>query len=243
MQGPSNGDTRVLEARESAPRALSPDELLRGKLGKVDLSTPLANEEHSDSARQHEYSLVYWSTSVRRRTSAVTRFFLAALTNYVTGMSVCLFRNVRLPSHEPIAFDPKVIATGLRPSRSLTAVFFAPPDQVDAFFRACAMQITINPFGEWRRVATVEASSRAKDLADLIYDNALKFRLVEADCPKPTFRRYDLIVDTTEGERRCARTTWAVLSAMQHAAAHGFIDKYRVRARYDVVYGSLKSPS
>jgi hypothetical protein len=90
------------------------------------------------------------------------------------------------------------------------------------------MQITINPFGEWRRVATVEVSSRVKDLPALVQDDTLRFRLVQADSPRRTFRRYDLVVDSTEGERRCARTAWAVLSAMQEAATHGCIDKYRV---------------
>jgi hypothetical protein len=90
------------------------------------------------------------------------------------------------------------------------------------------MQITINPFGEWRRVATVEVGSRVKDLPSLIHDATLKFRLVEADSPQRTFRRYELVVDSSEGERRCARTAWAVLSAMREAAEHGCIDRYRV---------------
>ena len=90
------------------------------------------------------------------------------------------------------------------------------------------MHITINPFGEWHRVATVEVSARVKDLPALVQDHMLKFRLVEADSPRRTYRRYHLVVDSAEGERRCARTAWAVLSAMQEAATHGCIDKYRV---------------
>lgn len=90
------------------------------------------------------------------------------------------------------------------------------------------MQLTLNPFGDWRRVATVEVSSRVKDLPALVQDDTLKFRLVEVDSQRRTFRRYDLVVDSTEGERRCARTACTVLSAMQAAAAHGCIDKYRV---------------
>ncbi len=90
------------------------------------------------------------------------------------------------------------------------------------------MQLTINPFGEWRRVATVEVSSRVKDLPSLVQDARLKFRLVEADSGRRNVRRYDVVVDSTEGERRCARTAWAVLSAMQQAATCGCIDKYRV---------------
>jgi hypothetical protein len=90
------------------------------------------------------------------------------------------------------------------------------------------MNITINPFGDWRRVATVEVSSRVKDLPDVVRDSAMKFRLVEADSPRRRFRLYDLIVDSTEGERRCARTAWAVLSAMRHAATEGCIDQFRV---------------
>ena len=90
------------------------------------------------------------------------------------------------------------------------------------------MQLTVNPFGQWRRVATVEVSSRVTDLPALVEDDTLKFRLVEADSPLRNRRRYDLVVDFAEGERRCARTAWAVLSAMQQAASHGCIDQYRV---------------
>lgn len=90
------------------------------------------------------------------------------------------------------------------------------------------MQITINPFGEWRRVATIEVSSRVKDLPVLVRDETLKFRLVEADSPRRTFQRFDLVVDSTEGEHRCARTARAVLGAMREAASHGCIEDYRV---------------
>ena len=90
------------------------------------------------------------------------------------------------------------------------------------------MKITINPFGKWHRVATVEVGSQVKDLPSLVQDDTLKFRLVEANSPQRHFRRYDLIVDSTQGERRCARTAWAVLSAMREAATHGCIDQYRV---------------
>ena len=48
------------------------------------------------------------------------------------------------------------------------------------------MQITINPFGGWRRVATVEVGSRVKDLPSLVHDDTLRFRLVEADSPRRT---------------------------------------------------------
>jgi hypothetical protein len=89
------------------------------------------------------------------------------------------------------------------------------------------VNLTLNPFGKWHRVATVEVSSRVRDLPTLVQDDRLKFRLVEADSPRRSFRRYDLIVDSTEGERRCARTAWTVLSAMRDAAAAGCIDRYR----------------
>jgi hypothetical protein len=90
------------------------------------------------------------------------------------------------------------------------------------------MKITINPFGKWRRVATVEVGPRVKDLPTLVQDDTLRFQLVEAESPRRSFRRYDLLVDSTEGERRCARTAWAALSAMREAATHGCIDQFRV---------------
>jgi hypothetical protein len=90
------------------------------------------------------------------------------------------------------------------------------------------VNITLNPFGHWRRIATVEVSSRVRDLPALVQDDTLTFRLVEASSPRRSFRRYDLVVDSTTGERRCARTAWTVLTAMQHAADIGCIDQYRV---------------
>jgi hypothetical protein len=90
------------------------------------------------------------------------------------------------------------------------------------------VNLTLNPFGKWHRVATVEVSSRVRDLPTLVQDDRLKFRLVEADSPRRSSRRYDLVVDSTEGERRCARTAWTVLNAMQKAAELGCIDRYRV---------------
>jgi hypothetical protein len=90
------------------------------------------------------------------------------------------------------------------------------------------VNITLNPFGNWHRVATVEVSSSVKDLPALVQDDSLKFRLVETDSPRRRFRRFDLIVDSTEGERRCARTAWIVLNAMQNAATLGCLDQFRV---------------
>lgn len=90
------------------------------------------------------------------------------------------------------------------------------------------MRFTINPFGEWRRVATIEVGPRVTDLPTLVQDDTLRFQLVEADSSRSSFRRYDLVVDSTEGERRCARTAWAVLSAIREAATHGCIDQFRV---------------
>lgn len=90
------------------------------------------------------------------------------------------------------------------------------------------MNITLNPFGEWHRVATVEVDSRVKDLPTLIRDDRLHFRLVETESPHRSVRRYNLVVDSAAGERRCARTAWAVLSAMGDAATDGRLDRYRV---------------
>jgi len=90
------------------------------------------------------------------------------------------------------------------------------------------MKITINPFGAWRRVATIEVGPRVNDLQTLVQNDSLRFQLVEANSPRRSFKRFDLVVDSTEGERRCARTAWAVLSAMREAATHGCIDQFRV---------------
>jgi hypothetical protein len=90
------------------------------------------------------------------------------------------------------------------------------------------MNITLNPFGEWRQMATVEVSTTVKDLPALVQDGVLKFQLVPSEISP--FRRhcFDLLVNSSEGERRCARTAWAVLKAMEAASAAGCIDHYRI---------------
>ena len=39
------------------------------------------------------------------------------------------------------------------------------------------MNITLNPFGGWRQMATVEVSTAVKDLPALVQDGVLKFQL------------------------------------------------------------------
>ena len=90
------------------------------------------------------------------------------------------------------------------------------------------MQITLNRSGDWRRVATVEVSSRVRNLPTLLQDDSIKFRLVETGSPERRVRRYDVLVDSMEGECRHARTAWAVLSALRETARHGGINQYRV---------------
>jgi hypothetical protein len=90
------------------------------------------------------------------------------------------------------------------------------------------MNITLNPFGEWRQMATVEVSTAVKDLPALVQDDVLKFQLVPSETAPFRRRRFDLLVNSSEGERRCARTAWAVLKAMENASAAGCIDHFRV---------------
>jgi hypothetical protein len=80
----------------------------------------------------------------------------------------------------------------------------------------------------WRPVALIEVAQETRDIADLLRESALKFRLVRAFAAPPGYHRYELFVDTGDGARRVARTSWAILVALKKAAAEGLLLEFRI---------------
>jgi len=80
----------------------------------------------------------------------------------------------------------------------------------------------------WRHMATVEIARDVADFAQLIEDDTLKFQVEAAGAAPDGAQRFFLCMDVAGGERRAARTAWAVLTALRRSADAGFIDGFRV---------------
>src|SRR6185369_17286284 len=77
-------------------------------------------------------------------------------------------------------------------------------------------------------MATIEVGSDVADFAHLIQDDTLKFQVEPAGKSPPGVQWFLLFMDLSTGERRAARTAWAVLTALRDASAAGCLDGFRV---------------
>ena len=94
--------------------------------------------------------------------------------------------------------------------------------------RAIPLNLQLNESPEWRHVATIEVHDSFADLIQLVRDDALRFQLRRADkCPQGCLW-YEIFVETGGGDRRVARTAWAVLTALKKSAEAGFIQGMRI---------------
>ena len=80
----------------------------------------------------------------------------------------------------------------------------------------------------WRHMATVEVGCHVTNFAQLIQDDTLEFQVEPAGKSPPGVQWFLLFMDFSAGERRAARTTWAVLTALKRSADDGFIVGFRV---------------
>jgi hypothetical protein len=90
------------------------------------------------------------------------------------------------------------------------------------------MAISYRNESQWSPMATIEVGENCEDLAALVADESLDFRLQPAAQSPAGYRWFDLTVDASKGERRCARTAFALLSAMQRIADKGGIPDFRI---------------
>ena len=79
----------------------------------------------------------------------------------------------------------------------------------------------------WRHMATIEVQCNATNFANLIQDDTLQFQVELAVKSPPGVQWFLLFMDFSRGERRAARTAWAVLTALKHSADDGFIAGFR----------------
>lgn len=90
------------------------------------------------------------------------------------------------------------------------------------------MVLTYGSEQRWRHMATVEVSSDTADFAHLIQDDTLQFQVEPARDSPPGVQWFLLFMDLSTGERRAARTAWAVLTALRHASAAGCLRGFRI---------------
>lgn len=79
-------------------------------------------------------------------------------------------------------------------------------------------------------MATIEVRDDFDNLGHLLADPRLDFRLERASESPAGYVWFNLLIDASKGERRCARTAYALLSAVQRIAADGGIPDFRIVA-------------
>lgn len=82
----------------------------------------------------------------------------------------------------------------------------------------------------WCLMATVQVAEGAPDLADILADLDLGFRLEPAAASPPGCRRLHLYIDARRGPRRCGLTAHRLLSALTHLAEAGDVPGFEVIA-------------
>jgi hypothetical protein len=95
-------------------------------------------------------------------------------------------------------------------------------------YKATSMSLSYGSEHRWRHMATVEVGCDVVDFAGLIRDDTLRFQVERAGKSPPGSQWFLLFMDLSGGERRAARTAWAVLTALKGSAAAGFISEFRI---------------
>jgi hypothetical protein len=90
------------------------------------------------------------------------------------------------------------------------------------------MSLSYGSEHRWRHMATIEVDCGAVNFAQLIQDDTLQFQIEAAGKSPAGVQWYLLFMDLACGERRAARTAWAVLTALKRSADAGFIARFRV---------------
>jgi len=90
------------------------------------------------------------------------------------------------------------------------------------------MSLSYSSEHSWRHMATVEVGCGEVDFAQMVQDDTLQFQVEPAGKSPPGYQWFLLFMDLSTGDRRAARTAWAVLTALKRSAAAGFITEFRV---------------
>ena len=82
---------------------------------------------------------------------------------------------------------------------------------------------------QWQKMATIEIGLPGINLAGLVKgESALNFRFELAEQSPPGYCWYNLFVDSSDGERRSARTAWAILRALKKSADPTHLNGFRI---------------
>lgn len=90
------------------------------------------------------------------------------------------------------------------------------------------MSLSYGSEHRWRHMATVEVGCDEVDFAQMVRDDTLQFQVEPAGKSPPGYQWFLLFMDLSAGDRRAARTAWAVLTALKRSADAGFITGFRV---------------
>jgi len=90
------------------------------------------------------------------------------------------------------------------------------------------MSLSYGSEHRWRHMATVEVGCDEIDFAQMVQDDTLQFQVEPAGKSPHGCQWFLLFMDLSTGDRRAARTAWAVLTALKRSAAAGFISGFRV---------------
>jgi hypothetical protein len=90
------------------------------------------------------------------------------------------------------------------------------------------MTLSYQPKNDWCAVATIELADSFDRLADLLSDASLEFRIERVAKAPPDRAWFHLLVDLSKGERRGARTAYALLTTLKYFAASGDLPTLRI---------------
>lgn len=90
------------------------------------------------------------------------------------------------------------------------------------------MKLSYSAGPEWRRMATLEMLEGGPNLPALIENEQPNVRLRRAETAPSGYLWFNLFVDASQGERRCALTAHVVLTAVKQAVADGHIEGFRI---------------
>jgi len=90
------------------------------------------------------------------------------------------------------------------------------------------MSLSYSSEHRWRHMATVEVGCAVTNFAQLVQDDTLEFQVEPAGKSPPGVQWFLFFMDLSTGERRAARTAWAILTALKRSADAGILPEFRV---------------
>ena len=90
------------------------------------------------------------------------------------------------------------------------------------------MSISYQPREEWCAIATIELSDRFGDFPELVADSLMECRAEPFAKSPPGHAWFHILSDLSKGERRSARTAFALLTTLNELAVSGQLPGFRI---------------